>query len=117
MVTQRDVVFRLDIAAKGNGQYTYVHNVRVPGMLHGRVIRPHGQGAYPYNSNVAVSVDEKSIAHIPGAQVVRVGNFLGVVAPKEYHAFQAAAQLKVKWADTPKISSSGNLWKSMRDFD
>src|SRR5439155_14408827 len=64
-VTKRDTVLRLDIPAKVNGVYTYVHNIRVPGMLHGRVIRPHGQGAYPYNSNVAVSVDEKSISHIP----------------------------------------------------
>jgi len=48
---------------------------------------------------------------------VHVNNFVGVVAPKEYDAIQAAAQLKVKWSDPPKISGSGNLWKSMRDFD
>ena len=41
-------------------------------MLHGRIVRPRGQGAYPYNSNVPVSVDANSIAHIPGAQVVQV---------------------------------------------
>jgi len=116
-VTKRDMVARIDIPAKVNGKYTYVHNIRVPGMLHGRVIRPHGQGAYPYNSNVAVSVDEKSIAHIPGAQVIRVGNFLGVVAPKEYDAIQAAAQLKVVYNDNPILPGHGNLWKRYRELD
>jgi nicotinate dehydrogenase subunit B len=116
-VTKRDTVLRLDIPAKVNGVYTYVHNIRVPGMLHGRVIRPHGQGAYPYNSNVAVSVDEKSIAHISGAQVIRVGNFLGVVAPKEYDAIQAAAQLKVVYNDNPILPGNGNLWKRYRELD
>ena len=42
---------------------------------------------------------------------------LGVVAPKEYDAIQAAAQLKVQWSDPPAISGSGNLWKWMRDQD
>jgi nicotinate dehydrogenase subunit B len=116
-VTKRDTVLRLDIPAKVNGVYTYVHNIRVPGMLHGRVIRPHGQGAYPYNSNVAVSVDEKSIAHIAGAQVIRVGNFLGVVAPKEYDAIQAAAQLKVVYNDNPILAGNTNLWKRYRELD
>jgi nicotinate dehydrogenase subunit B len=109
---------RLDIPDKVTGKYVYIHNVRIPGMLHGRVVRPRGQGAVGSGRASAIlSVDESSIRHIPGARVVRKGNFLGVIAPKEYDAIQAAAQLKVKWADTPKISSSGNLWKSMRDFD
>jgi CO/xanthine dehydrogenase Mo-binding subunit len=108
---------RKDIPAKVTGQYTYVHNIRVPGMLHGRVVRPRGQGAYPYNSNVAISVDAKSIAHIPGAQVVRVGNFLGVVAPKEYDAIQAAQQLKVVYNDNPILATDANLWKQYRAWD
>jgi len=117
-VTKRDSGWvRKDIPAKVTGQYTYVHNVRVPGMLHGRVIRPHGQGAYPYNSNVAISVDEKSIAHIPGAKLVRVGNFLGVVAPKEYDAIQAAASLKVTYNSNPILAGDANLWKRYRDLD
>ena len=116
-VPKRDMVSRIDIPAKVNGTYTYVHNIRVPGMLHGRVIRPHGQGAYPYNSNVAISVDESSISHIPGAQIVRVGNFIGVVAPKEYDAIQAAAQLKVVYNDNPILAGDGALWKRYRDLD
>ena len=49
------------------------------------------------------SVDASSIAHIPNVQVVQKGNFLGVVAPQEYDAIQAAAQLKVTWAPMPPI--------------
>ena len=108
-------VVRIDIPDKVTGKYTYVHQVRVPGMLHGRMVRPRGQGAYPYNSNVPVSVDATSIAHIPGAQVVHVNNFLGVVAPKEYDAIQAAAQLKVVWNTNPILPGTGNLWKHYRD--
>ena len=109
---------RVDIPDKVTGKYTYVQNIRVPGMLHGRVVRPRGQGAYGDGTAPKIlSVDESSIKHIPGAQVVRFGNFLGVVAPTEYAAIQAAAQLKVKWADPPVLPGVGNLWKQMRDHD
>ena len=110
-------VVRVDIPDKVSGKYTYVHQVRVPGMLHGRMIRPRGQGAYPYNSNVPVSFDASSIAHIPNAQVVHINNFLGVVAPKEYDAIQAAAQLKVVWNTNPILPGTGNLWKHYRELD
>ncbi len=110
-------VVRIDIPQKVTGEYTYVHQVRVPGMLHGRMVRPRGQGAYPYNSNVPVSVDATSIAHIPGAKVVQVNNFLGVVAPKEYDAIQAAAQLKVVWNTNPILPGTGNLWGHYRKLD
>ena len=49
-----------------------------------------------------VSVDESSIRHVRGARLIRKGDFLGVVAPTEYAAIQAAAQLRVKWADPPR---------------
>jgi CO/xanthine dehydrogenase Mo-binding subunit len=109
---------RVDIPDKVTGKYTYVQNIRVPGMLHGRIVRPRGQGAYGDGTNPKIlSVDESSIAHIPGAQVVRKNNFLGVVAPREYDAIQAAALLKVKWAPMPELPSSGNLWRQMRQQD
>ena len=56
-----------------------------------------------------VSVDESSIKHIKDVRVVRRNDFLGVVGKQEYAVIQAAAQLKVKYADPPKIASSGNL--------
>jgi CO/xanthine dehydrogenase Mo-binding subunit len=110
---------RIDIPEKVTGKMTYVHNIKVPGMLHGRIVRPRGQGAYgDGTSPKIVSVDESSIKHIQGAQVVRFGDyFLGVVADQEYAAIQAAAQLKVQWAEMPPITGSGNLWKGMRDLD
>ena len=62
-----------------------------------------------------LSVDETSIKHIPGAQVVQINNFLAVVAPKEYDAIQAAAQLKVVWKSDPKLGAgSGNFWTWLR---
>jgi len=109
---------RIDVPDKVTGTYVYVHTIRIPGMLHGRVVRPRGQGAYGGGTNVPVlSVDEGSIRHIPGAKVLRAGNFLGVVAEREYDAIQAAAQLKVKWGDMPPIRPVGNLFKGMRDDD
>ena len=80
------------------GRTTYIQNVRVPGMLHGRVVRPRGQAALGQGATV-LSIDPSSVSHIPGAQVVQKGNFVGVVAPHEWDAIQAAAQLKVKWDD------------------
>jgi nicotinate dehydrogenase subunit B len=107
-----------DIPDIVSGKKTYAANVRVPGMLHGRVVRPRGQGAYGDGINpVPLAVDASSIKNIPDVQIVHVGNFLAVVAPKEYDAIQAAAQLKVAWSDPPKLYDVGNLWKGMRDFD
>jgi CO/xanthine dehydrogenase Mo-binding subunit len=62
-------------------------------------------------------VDEGSIKHIAGAQVVRRENFVAVVAPREYDAVQAAAQLKVVWEDPPALPGNGNLFRQMRAHD
>jgi len=109
---------RIDIPAKVLGTYTYVHNVRLPGMLHARVVRPRGQGAYGDGTAPKVlSVDTGSISHIPDVKVVQKGNFVAVVAPREYDAIQAAAQLKVTWAPMPAIPGVGGLWGQMRSQD
>ena len=50
-----------------------------------------------------MSVDEGSIAHIKGAHVVWRGDFIGVVAPQEFDAIRAAAELKATWADPPTL--------------
>ena len=51
-------------------------------------------------------------------KIVRKGDFLGVVAPHEYDAIQAAAQLKVTWADPPAVlPGSGNEFQGMRKLD
>ena len=109
---------RYDIPSIVTGTKVYAANVRVPGMLHGRIVRPRGQGAYGAGSTpIPLTVDASSVAHISNVQVIQVKNFLGVVAPLEFDAIQAAAQLKVSWQTFPTISDSGNLWKGMRDFD
>jgi nicotinate dehydrogenase subunit B len=107
---------RFDIPDKVTGKFTFIGDVRLPGMLHGRMVLPRGQGAYGSGAK-PVSVDLSSIKHIRDVQVVRRGDFVGVVASHEYDAIQAAVQLKVTWADPPPISGSGNLWKKMRADD
>jgi CO/xanthine dehydrogenase Mo-binding subunit len=104
---------RVDLPAKISGTYTYVHNVRIPGMIHGRVVRPRGQGPMGSGATI-VSIDPTSISHIPNAKILQKGQFLGVVAPHEFDAIQAAAQLKVTWADSPILPGSGNLFGYMR---
>ena len=84
---------RLDIPAMATGRFEYVHNVRVPGMLHGRVVRPPALGA------TLTSIDEASVTGLPGVvKVVVRKNFVGVVAEKPWQADQAARQLKVVWS-------------------
>jgi nicotinate dehydrogenase subunit B len=85
-------VQRLELPAKVYGTHEYIQNVRIPGMLHGRVLRPPVHGAAP------VHVDEGALQRLPGKpRVVRKGNFLAVVAEREEQAIRAAQALKVEW--------------------
>jgi len=86
-------------------------------MQHGRIVRPRGQTVYGFGAPI-VSVDESSIKQLPDVRIVRKGDFLGVVAPHEYDAIQAAAQLKVKWADPPAVlPGGGDEFAQMRALD
>ena len=103
-------VARVDIPAKVTGQLTYVHDMRLPGMLHGRVVRPPYAGAdssAPLGDSL-ISVDKASIAHLPGiVEVVVIKDFIGIVAEREEQAIAAMRQLKVewkKWAGLPDLS-------------
>ena len=93
-------VQRLDIPPKVRGEYRYIADFRVDGMLHGRVIRPPQAGA------TLVSVDTS--AKLPGlVKVVRRDNFLGVVCEREEQAIEAARMLPVNWsAGEPRFSAS-----------
>ena len=104
---------RRDSPAKVKGEYEYLQYARIDGMLHARLVRPRGQSAYKAGAKV-ISVDESSIAAIPGARVVRKGDFIGVVAPEEWSAIKAAAQLKVVWDTTPTLPGSDKLYENMR---
>ncbi|MFA1671840.1 molybdopterin cofactor-binding domain-containing protein [Rhizobium mongolense] len=96
---------RVDIPQKATGRWTYVHDVRVPGMLHGRVVRPPYAG-FDHGEHVGaslISIDESSVAEIAGlVAVVAIGDFVGVVATREENAALAARQLKVLWRAAPE---------------
>ncbi|MBV9741340.1 MAG: xanthine dehydrogenase family protein molybdopterin-binding subunit [Hyphomicrobiales bacterium] len=99
---------RPDIAAKVTGTHLYVHNLRVDGMLHGRIVRP------PAVDAKLVSIDESSIAHIRGVRVVRIENFLGVVAEDEWDAVRASRALEANWETRDTLVGDEGLRQSMR---
>ncbi|HEY8580311.1 MAG TPA: molybdopterin cofactor-binding domain-containing protein [Beijerinckiaceae bacterium] len=86
---------RRDVAPKILGTGKFVTDIRVPGMVHARMVMPPTAGAQP------TVVDESSVKDIPGVQIVRDKAFLAVVAPREWDAVKAAQQLKVTWSDAP----------------
>jgi nicotinate dehydrogenase subunit B len=109
---------RVDIPAKATGQLTFVHDVRVPGMLHGRVIRPpySGLDSGPFVGTSLVSVDESSVADVPGLRaVIVVGDFVGVVAEREDFAIRAARKLKVEWRPLPPLTSMDDIERTISD--
>ncbi len=100
---------RTDIAPKVFAQQDYVTDLKRPGMMHGRMIRPAVAGSVP------VKVDEASIKGIPGAKVVWDKGFLGVVADKEWDAIKAARQLKVEWSTVqPPFPDQAKLYDHIR---
>ena len=101
---------RADLPPKILGHFKYVTDVRVPGMLHGRVIRPSGVGA------TLVSVDESSAKALPGfVRTVVKGNFVGVVAGNEWAAIQSAKALKVAWTEPKQaFPEQKDLYSYMR---
>ncbi|MGA2335506.1 MAG: molybdopterin cofactor-binding domain-containing protein [Terriglobales bacterium] len=100
---------RFDIPGKMTGQFTYMQDFKVPGMLHGRVVRPASIGS------TLLGVDESSVKDVPGlVKVVRQGNFLGVVAESEWGAIRAAQKLKVTWSNWEGLPEQSKLWEYVR---
>ena len=100
---------RLDIPAMVTAQLDYVHTVRVPGMLHGQVVRPPSVGA------TLARVDDTSVRGMPGlVRVVVRGNFVGVVAEKPFQAAQIAARLQVTWTPGPAIPAQAGYYDALR---
>jgi nicotinate dehydrogenase subunit B len=99
---------RPDIPTKIAGLHRYVHDLTLPGMLHARVIRPPAHGA------TLVSVDEASVAAIPTARVVRMRNFLAVVAEREWDAVRAAGALKTAWTPGTGLPEAAKEFDAMR---
>ena len=102
-------ILRPDVPDKCTGRNVYVQDFSLPGMLHGRVIHPPSIGAK------LMSLDESSIRTIPGARVVRIQNFLGIVAPDEWAAIRAAKELKVTWTEEQGLPGSDNLDRHVRE--
>ncbi|KAI3609451.1 Nicotinate dehydrogenase, molybdopterin-binding, NicB.N [Cupriavidus necator H850] len=97
---------RVDIPGKVRGALTFVHDVRVPGMLHGRVVRPPyaGRDSGHFVGNSLLEVDRDSVRDVPGVvDVVVQGDFVGVVAEREEYAVQAARRLRVRWKPIPPL--------------
>jgi nicotinate dehydrogenase subunit B len=100
---------REDVAPKVFCQEDFCTDVKVPGMVHGRMIRPAVAGAVP------VKVDDSAIKNIPGAKVVWDKGFLGVVADKEWDAIQASEKLKVEWSQVePPFPEQASLYDHIR---
>ncbi len=100
---------RLDAPALAAGTFEFVHNVRVPGMLHGRVVRPPEVGA------TLVRVDEASVKDMPGfVKVVVKKNFVGVVAQKPWQATQIAAKLTAEWTSGVGLPAQTGFYEYLR---
>ena len=102
-------IARIDIPDKVTGRFTYVQDVKVPGMLYGRPVHP------PAIKAKLLSVDESSLHGIPGiVKVVREGDFCGVVAETEWAAIKAARQLKATWTTWAGLPAENELWSYVR---
>jgi nicotinate dehydrogenase subunit B len=100
---------REDVAPMVFAQQDFVVDITLPGMVHGRVIRPPVAGAVP------VKIDEASVKDIPGVQVVHQNGFIGVVAPKEWDAIQAMQKLKIEWSKVePPFPNQNALYDHIR---
>jgi nicotinate dehydrogenase subunit B len=99
----------LDRTALMTGEFEFVHHVRVPGMLHARVVRPPRMGA------TIASVDESSVKGLAGVpKVVVRKNFVGVVAEKQSQAVAAARQLSVRWNPGPELPSHSGFFEYLQ---
>ncbi len=108
---------RVDIPAKASGEPAFVHDLKWPGVLHGRVIRPPYAGADhgDFIGHTLLGVDQTSVSHVPGMRAVVVqGDFIGVVAEREEHAELAMRELRVDWKPWPRMSDVSDLEKALR---
>jgi CO/xanthine dehydrogenase Mo-binding subunit len=103
---------RVEMADLVTGRFQHVQNVRVPGMVHGRMIRPPAIGA------TVANVDESSVAGMPGnVKVVVKKNLVGVVADKPWQAMQAAEKLKVTWTPGTGLPSQKEFYNYLRTHE
>lgn len=100
---------RSEIPALVTGRFEFVHNVRVPGMLHGKVVRPPTVGAK------LLSVDEASVRDLSGfIKVVVEKDFVGVVAEKPWQAIQIANKLTCNWSPGVELPKHIDFYEHLR---
>ena len=102
---------RYDIPPKVDGSLTWAVDVKLPGMVHARNVKPSVAGA------TVVGIDESSVRDLPGfIRAVRKGNYVAVVCEREEQAITAARQLWVEWQKpaTQPFPSSEDLYAYMR---
>ncbi len=100
---------RLDLPSKVTGNPSFVQDIRLPGMLHARLVRPPSMHAR------LIRMDTASVKDVPGlVKVVQHGNFIGVVAEREEQAILAAGKLKVEWDEKPTLPPMQDLYAHLR---
>jgi CO/xanthine dehydrogenase Mo-binding subunit len=104
---------RADLLGKVSGGEAFVHDLRLEGMLHGRVLRPHVRTMDGVGGAVVLDVDERAVRGMPGlVAVVRNGSFVGVVAEREDVAIRAAEALRVTWSAPDPLPDQGS-WHAL----
>lgn len=100
---------RYDVPPKATGEFEYVHNIRLPAMIHGKVVRPPAIGAK------LISVDESSVRSLPGnVKVIVRRDFVAVAADTQWEAMKAADRLVVKWSAGDALPDQRTLYANMR---
>jgi CO/xanthine dehydrogenase Mo-binding subunit len=104
---------RVDIPAKVTGGAAYVQDIRLPGMVHARIVRPPSYRAQ------LMDCDLSAVEKLPGVvKVVRDGNFLAVVAKKEFQAIRAMRTLSAtaKWQEAASLPKQDDLLRVLTDM-
>jgi len=102
-------IARLDIPDKVTGRFTYMQDVKVKGMIHARVIRPHAMKAN------LLAWNDFEARKIPGyIGVIRKGNYLAVLARTEWAAIKASRMLETTWSDWQGLPDKAKLWEYVR---
>jgi CO/xanthine dehydrogenase Mo-binding subunit len=99
------------INSKVQAKETWATDVRLPGMLHARVVHPKTLGS------TLVSAGQVDKKQFPNSQVIVKGNLVGVVAPTEWEAIQAAEQVAgaTKWTDWKGLPGNAKLYQHLRE--
>jgi nicotinate dehydrogenase subunit B len=96
---------RADLPGKITGAPSFIQDLRLPGMLHARVVRPPGPRA---------KLTALDTTLVENAQVVRLGDFLGVVSQREEQAVRASKQVRTRWKETAHLPRMENLFEALR---